>query len=348
MILATAILIIPAITAKHAKQDAWLSSLLAMLLGLPIAWLTTKLSSLYPGKTFIEITEEVLGRWLGKALGLLYLLWLIHICSVMIREYGDFLTGAFMPATPLIIFHIVVVVIAAYTVKQGLEVLARVNEIFLPLIIFSMLLIILLALPQMDFTRLLPIFKTQPVDIFKGSMVTIAWYSEITTFAMIIPFLNRPGDAKRIAIISILITGLFFTLLVIAALAVLGTGVAALTYPVLSLVRLINIANVLERLEPIIMAIWVTWGFVKITLFYYVIVLGSAQLLKLNDYRPLVMPVGVTLVALSIAIAENILEMLNFISNTVPFYFLFTFGAGILLVLFIIAIIMGRGGKGYN
>lgn len=343
MIYATAILVIPAMVAGHAKLDGWISSILAALLGLPIAWLTVKLSSLFPGKTLIEYLEDILGRWLGKILGFLYLFWFFHICAMMIREYGDFLTAAFMQETPLIVFNIVVTVLAAYTIKQGLEVLVRVNLIFLPLILFSIIVIFLLAIPQIDLNRLLPILESKPADILKGSMAPLAWFGEISTFAMLIPYLNRPGDAWKIASRSILIVGVFVTFTVVGSLATFGYITASLAYPVLNEIRVINIANIIERLEPIIMAIWVTGGFVKITAFYYVIVLGSAQWLKLRSLRPLIIPIGVVLVSLSIAVAKNPLELSHFLGNVWPFYGLFFFEAGLLMFLLLIALARKRG-----
>ena len=48
------------------------------------------------------------------------------------------------------------------------------------------------------------------------------------------------------------------------------------------------------------MAAWMLGGFVKVGVFYYAAVLGSAQLFGLKDYRPLVLPAGTIVVALSI------------------------------------------------
>nr|WP_238480919.1 endospore germination permease [Desulforadius tongensis] len=345
MIIATALLVVPAMTTAHANQDAWLSSVLAALLVLPIAWITVKLSSLFPGKTIIEYLEEILGRWPAKVIGFLYLFWFVHICSLMIREYGDFIVTAFMPETPLIVFHIVVVTIGAYTIKQGLEVLARTNQIFLPLILFSLVMIMSLATPEKDLNRLLPVLEASCVDIFKGSLAPLAWFGEISTFTMIIPFLKKPTEAWRIAFISILLVGFIFTLLVIGIVTTFGPSVAAMTYPVLNETRVINIAKVIERMDPVIMSVWVMGGFVKITFFYYVIVLGSAQWLKLSEYRPLTMPVGIILLALSMAIADNLLESIHFLANVWVFYAISTFELGIPLVLLIIAVIRGRGGN---
>ncbi|WP_449241241.1 GerAB/ArcD/ProY family transporter [Desulfoscipio gibsoniae] len=347
MIIATAMLGAPAIAAAHARQDAWLSMLLAMLLALPIAGITARLGTLFPSKTIVQYTEDILGKWPGKLLSLLYLLWFIQICSVMIREYSSFLADAIMPETPLIVINILGTGLAAYTVKKGLEVLARVNQIFLPLIIISVILIFLLALPEMRIERFLPVLESSALEIFKGSVAPWAWIGEISTFAMLIPFLAQPGQARRIAVATVSLVGLFFTLLALATVATFGPAISNMTFPVLNTARVINIANFIERPEPLIMAIWITGGLLKISVFYYAIVLGCTQWLALKDYRPLVLPVGVILVALSIAVAENMLEVTHFIGYVWPPYSLLTFELGIPLTLLVIALLRKRGGNGH-
>ncbi len=346
MIIATTLISAPTIVANHARQDAWLAMLLATLLALPIAWITAKLGTLFPTKTLVEYTEDILGKWPGKLLSLLYLLWFINICSVMIREYGNFIVDAFMMETPLMIVNILGTALAAYTVKKGLEVLARVNQIFLPLIIVSILLVFLLALPEMKLERFLPVFEAHWVDIFRGAMAPLTWMGEISTFAMLIPFLVQPGQARHTTVITILLVGLFFTLLVVASVATFGPIIDNMIYPVLSTTRVVNIAQFIERPEPLIMAIWITGGLLKISIFYYVIVLGCAQWLTLKDYRPLVLPVGVILVALSSIVARNILELVHFIAYVWPPYALLTFEFGIPLTLLVIALVRKQGGNG--
>ncbi len=53
-------------------------------------------------------------------------------------------------------------------------------------------------------------------------------------------------------------------------------------------VRLVSIANFLERLESVVLMAWILGGFIKVGVFYYAAVLGRAQWLGLKDYRSLV------------------------------------------------------------
>ena len=345
MILATAILFVPAIITHHAKQDAWIAAILATLGGLLIARLQVTLGLRFPGMTLFQYLEVILGKVLGKTLGFFYLWWFLHMNAEVLREFGSFLVAAFMPETPLIIFICVITIISAYAVRSGLEVFSRVNQIFLPLILFSLVLLFALATKEMRITRLLPVLDTGVVSIIKGALTPLSWFGEMATFLVIIPYLNKPQEAQRIAYSAILLSGLFFLLSVVGILAIFGPALTARwMFPTLNGARMIHLANFLERLEAVIMVIWVFGAFVKISVFYYAAVLGSAQLLGLKDFRCMVLPLGVITVALSILLHRNILELAHFLGQVWPPYALSTFEVGLPLILLAISLIRGKGG----
>jgi spore germination protein KB len=68
------------------------------------------------------------------------------------------------------------------------------------------------------------------------------------------------------------------------------------------------------------MAVWVLGNFMKISVFYYAAALGTAQWLKLSDYRPIVMPLGFITMLLSFWDLPNFTDLAHFISKTIPFY----------------------------
>lgn len=340
-VIATALLSLPGIVAAHAKQDAWISSLLATMIGLAVAGIVVKLGSLFPQQTLVEFTEEILGTWLGKLLGLTYLLFFLYIAAFMLRETSSFLNEIFLPKTPLIAIAIIIALLGAYTIKHGLEVLARVNQIFLPVIVASVIFIFLLLIPEMDPKRLAPVLEAGPQDIARGSLVPAAWIGEIFALTMVVPFLLKKRELGEIVLKSVLAVGTVFLLIIIGCIATFDSIIEFMIYPVLNASRIINVSEFIDRLEPIIMVIWVTGGFVKVTFFYYIIVLGSAQWLRLKSYRPLTLPLGVILVSLSILVGDNILEILHFLSGPFPFFAL-SFELLIPLLLLAIALVRKR------
>jgi len=345
MVLPTAILTIPAIAVKYARQDAWLSIVLATLVGLLIAWLVVSLSLRFPGKTLFEFTEEILGKAPGKIVCFLYIWWFLHMIALAVREFGVFLVTAMMPDTPIIVFHIALIAVVAYAVRNGLEVLCRFNQLFIP-VTALLAVVFILSVKDMKLARLLPVFDTGLIPIVKGAAVPASWMGEIVIFAMIIPYLNKPKEALRVAALSILLISFFLTASILEALLIFGPNITGhWIFPTFNAVRVVSIANFLERLESVVLMAWILGGIVKLGVFYYAAVLGSAQWLGLKDYRPLVLPVGVISVALSIFLHEGIVDLLGFLAMVWPPYALIVFETGIPLVLLIVALARGKGGK---
>ncbi|WP_243120667.1 endospore germination permease [Pelotomaculum sp. FP] len=344
-IFATVILSVPAITVKHARQDAWISIGLATAAGLLIARLVTTLGLRFPDRTIFEYPAEILGSWPGKLVGFLYIMWFLHINAGVIREYGEFLVTAFRPSTPLIVFNLVAVGIAAYTVRNGLEVFSRANEIFFPLIMGLIVITSILASRETDIHRLLPVADAEAISIFKGAIVPLAWFGEIVAIGLVIPYLNKPRESHHAAVTAVLVSGVVFMLVVSNAIAIFGPDlIDAMVFPGLNKYRIVNVANFLGRLEALAMTAWVTAGFVKISIFYWAAVLGISQVLELKDYRPLVLPVGGVLMALSILDHPSTIHLQHFVAQVFPFFAL-TFEAAIPLLLLIAALARGKGEK---
>ncbi|OPX83510.1 MAG: Spore germination protein YndE [Pelotomaculum sp. PtaB.Bin104] len=347
MVLSTAFLFVTSAVALLAKQDGWISILLAILVALLIAWLAVNLSMLFPGKTLFQFPEIILGKWPGKVVALLFIWWYIHLNAEVLRAFGSFLVSAFMPETPIIVFELLIMAIAAYAARNGLEVFTRVNQIILPIILVLIVILVILGTPNMNFKKLLPVFiENGAAPVIKGAVMPAAWMGEIVTMAVLIPYLNKANEAYKVAVSATLITGSFLIAIFMADIATFGPEVSAMWYfPTLNGIRTIHLANFLERLDLIAMAIWVAIGLVKISVFYWAAVLGSAQLLELKDYKPLVLPVGVIVLALSIMAHDSIMDLLTFMIGLGIFDNLIIFQVGIPLLLLVVAAVRGQGGS---
>jgi spore germination protein KB len=344
MVIATAYVFITSSTTRLARQDNWISMLLAILVALLIVWLVVNLSLRFPGKTLFQYPEVILGRWPGKVVALLYIWFYIHINAEIIREYGTFLVTAFMPETPMIVFELMIMALAAYAVRNGLEVFTRVNQVILPIIFVSIAILVVLGSQEMDLKRLLPVYiDNGAVPIIKGAVTPALRMGEIVTMAVLIPYLNKTKQAYRIALTATSITGFLLLTAVVTDLATYGPEVnAGWFFPELNTVRMIHLANFLERMEAFIMVIWVAGALIKISVYYWAAALGAAQWLELKDYKPLVLPLGIILLALSIMIHDSVMDLFVY-TGTFVSPVLAIFEVVIPLILLVIAVIRGQG-----
>jgi spore germination protein KB len=340
-ILATAILLVPAITASTAKRDLWISPIWASIAGFITVYIAYKLNQYYPKKTIIEFSEDILGRTLGKILGFLFILYFLHVTGIVIREFGEFIVGNFLNNTPLSVIMGAMVLVCAFNVRGGVEVMGRSAQIFVPIVIFLYGAIVILLIPNFKINNMLPIMENGLKPSIMGSLVPQAWFSEFIVISFLLPYLSDREKGLKWGMISVLAVMLTMVVTNLSTFLVFGEVTSSFLYPVMVASRFISIADFFEHLESLAMMIWVGGTFVKISIFYYVIVTGTAQWLKLSNYRPLTLPIGLLLVLMSIWLAPGLQQMIHFIRTIAPFYFV-TFQTMLPMLLLLIAWVQSK------
>ncbi|MGP4108654.1 GerAB/ArcD/ProY family transporter [Virgibacillus sp. L01] len=346
-ILATAILLVPSITGKHAEQDMWLSPIWGSVTGFLAVFLAIQLNKRYPGQTFIQYSEKIVGKLLGKIIGLVFIFFLAHTCGIVLREYGEFVKGNFLPTTPMMVVMGSMTLVCALAVRGGIEVVARSAQIFVPIVTVLFVLIILLLTPELEPANLYPVFENGIMPSLKGAVVPGGWYLEFFMISFLLPFLSNRNKAVKWSVMTVVAVMLTLVIINMVTLFVFGNITADFTYPVMEAARFISIAEFIQHLDSIVMAIWVGGIFVKISVFYYAVVLSTAQWLNLADYRPMVFPIGIFIAILGFWSAANLQELEKFLSSIFPVY-AFAFLALIPSILLVIAVIRGKFSNNQN
>ncbi|WP_161486009.1 GerAB/ArcD/ProY family transporter [Desulfotomaculum copahuensis] len=312
---ATAIVFLPGLTAATTGRDSWLTALLAAIPGLYVAFLVSALGRLFPGQTLVQYLEQILGGPAGKAAGLYYLFFFLQTNAIIVRELGELIATAIMPRTPQVVFAILMVAVCAYGVSQGLEVIARVMELTYPLILALFGLMLILVSGHMQFSRLLPVLEHGIRPVLLASLDPFAWRGEIIVLAMFLPYLARPARGRRNAIIAVLLTSLLLVLDALASTTVFGVTTARLNYPTFELVRLAGIGQFLTRLDAVWIVIWLFGMFGKVGIFLYATVMAATHLFKLREARPLIAPLSILTIALSLSQFANNPQMIAFLTG---------------------------------
>lgn len=344
IMISVTVLEIPPLVIGLAGQDSWLSVVIAVVIDGIVAAVLYFLGLKYPGKTFIQYSEDILGRIPGKVVALLFIQFFLFVASFSLRAIGDFLT-TIMPETPLVAFIIAEALLSAYVAGSGLEVLARMSEIIAPIYIVAFLTVIALLTPEMDLSELLPLFQHGAGPIIMGSLLPASWFGVCIIMAMFMAYHDRPERTFVVKMTGVVMGATVLLLLLTANMAVFGAEYGPMfTYPVLVLARQISLADILERVEIISVAIWLLAGFMTISSLHYVAALGTAQLLGLRDYRPLVFPLGMVLASFSQIIIPSMMIGLLFTLRTFPLYALSIEG-GLTTLLFVVALVKMRATK---
>ena len=212
------------------------------------------------------------------------------------------------------------VFLCALIVSGGLEVLGRAAQLFFPVFIFPLFILIILVFPDFEFKNIFPILGDGIMPPIKGAIVPMGWFTEFFLISFFLPFLVDRKKGMKYGMMTVFAVMMTLVVVNLIVLFVLGPTTASRVYPLMQVARYISIADFFEHLESIVMAIWVVGAFVKISVFYYVAALGTAQWLNLSDYRPVVWPLGILIVAFSFWSLPSTMELARFLIRVFPFY----------------------------
>lgn len=321
-VIGTSILSVPALLATSAKQDAWIASVLGTLISLFFIFIYNQFFSLYPCMTFVEVNEKVLGKWIGKIAALLYLFYVYHNGSGSLRQIGDFFTTQILVETPIQMIMIMLLITSLIGVRLGLEVICRTAVIFFPWMVLLLFILFLFLIPQIKLENIQPILGEGMKPIIKGSYTNLGLpYLQLTAFLMITPYVTEKAKMKKAFYRGTLIGGIVLTILIIFTILVLGSDITSRqSYSTYILGRKIEIGGFLERIEAIVAIIWVLTIYFKVTICYYVVTLGLAQVLGLKNYQILVFPLAFLIITFSIFMHPDIVHVSNYIAKTLTPY----------------------------
>lgn len=324
-IVSTLILSVPGIMVSFAKQNAWLSIILASLPAIVNIYVMTALARRYPGQSIMQYATAICGKWAGKLVGCFFIYYLFFFISSTVNEHARFLNTNLLMQTPPIVLMTTLLFICGLAVLAGVETIGRCNEVIFLIIITLLIPIFIFSLRNADPARLTPVLAEGLGPVIRGSVVPSAWMSQFYFLGWFLPHLNEKPQHVRKKLLTAL-GGIVVLIMVIDLLTimVLGPITPRMKFPFLDVIKYTDIIGPLERLEAIAITIWILGIFVKVSMLLYMFCVSATQLFGAKNYRKTVVPITVLSVVGSVWIFKNAAEFEAWITFTYPILALFT------------------------
>lgn len=266
----TEILLLPPWLIAHDGKDAlWcvaFGTVPAVLLAVPVAGALARLNGM-------TLESYLLARWgtLGRVALLAFTAVLLVPAPDILAAYVHTTATSLLPYTPIYTLALVSFITAAYIVAGGIEVVARVSSIIVPVGVCLILLLVVIGLPWYDMANVRPLLPTAGIPIVDGSYRVFAFLAQVG-FALAVRT-TAPGQVQGLLIWSVIVnSGLLFLMLAMPLLLFGAPTAALLSSPVLSAIRTIHYGFAIERLDIVIAPVWVAFSLLKVALW---IVLGT-------------------------------------------------------------------------
>jgi spore germination protein KB len=339
--------------ATDAKQDAWIAVLLGMVGGIFLFIIYHRLYMFYPEIPLSSYVQKIVGKWFGRVLAFMYIIYFIYCAARVLRDFGELLTTTLYSSTPLLIINALMVLTTVYAVQKGFEVIARVGELFFILVyILAVMGFLLVAFSGLiHLQNLRPILENGWMPVLKvtlGQTLTFP-FGEMVVFTMILPYLNDQKKAKLVCIWGIVLSGINIAITALINVATLGVDLYARSpFPLLNTVGKIQLGNFIERLDVFFMLYLMIGGFFKIAIFFYAAVIGTTDIFHFKSKRKMCFPIGIIILFASLTISSNYAEHIKEGLKFVPIFLHYPFQIFIPIMLLVIAYFRNRKKKVQN
>lgn len=305
--------IVPSYTAKTAREAAWLTPLIS--LGIFLLYLKI-LSSLFKKnkeKSLVNIFHDILGGTLGSIVCIIYFLWITILNAYYLRMYAERIVSSIFPNVKMTFFILCMAGVVVYSLRSGITVIGRMNEIFFFFINVLFFIINIFVLPQVKVKHLYPITHENFLPVLKGSLLISSFWCYITFIFLLGDRINDKERFNKTYLQAFLYITFVTIEVIIIPLGVFGWSVVSkMPLPYFNTIQEIQLFNIIERLDALIFSTWVLTDFTLIVTLSLVSLHTLKQVIKTSDIKPFTNIYMVIVFILSLALSRNLFELQQF------------------------------------
>jgi len=293
MVYAKAIGMTQGIMAREVQGDMWLATIFSTLQGILVIWLVAKTMQRLPRMNIIEHHEHLFGKWAGKIVALLCLLFFLGAYGGVMITLVYHLMDYFLPEVPILVFVVAGTLVGLYALYFGLEVIGRLAFVGLFAVAALNILILLGSMHDFDVRELLPLFQSGWINTLLASRHNDTdWGMATITAAMIFNHVKNSDVWTRSGTLGILYGGLTVVLWPILEAGVMSPEVTS-QYIVacMQLARTAEIGQFIHRYELIMVIFFSVSALVQVMMSLFCGSLAATHLFGLKDYRPMIIPI---------------------------------------------------------
>ncbi|MBP1947379.1 GerAB/ArcD/ProY family transporter [Virgibacillus litoralis] len=308
----------------EAEQDSWLSIIIAFVYVLLVIFVMFRILEQYENADIFGIQVDIFGKWLGKILGTLYIIYFAAALLSVILTYIDVVKVFIFPEISSLIIGVLLISLIIYCIYGGLKVIIGVVFIFF----FSAhWLLFLLYEPaiRMELDHFQPFFQASFPELLKGARATAYSFAGFEILLLIYPFIQNKESAKFPAYFGAFWS---FGLLLIGTVISIGYFSAVqlkeLEWAVLSLFKIVSLPFV-ERFDYIVVAEWMMVALPNMILLMWAITYGIKRMYKVPQTKTLFITSFILLILIAFMSNHNIIIRLTDLVAKVGFWVVYVY-----------------------
>lgn len=249
---------LPRTFINETKSATLLNIIYITFVVLFIILLFCKLLEKFPGLDLLDISKFLGGNILKNIVGLFFIFYFTISSGIMLRNFCEGLVVVYYPLTSYVFVILMFIISITLVNRLGFNATLNTASIVFPLVLISAILLFCGNLHNFSFRRIYPILGDGFYTTFILGLKNIGAFGGICYLYFLPPMLKEPQKLKKIAIISVIATGLFILLCVATLLFMFSFFITTdEIMPLFSAARHIEFGSFFQRFESIFLLIWI-------------------------------------------------------------------------------------------
>lgn len=280
---------LPKNAAKAADTGGWVSIVIATIIFLFITYLITYLQYIHEGKTLYEYSNELVGKFVTLIFIFICIAYSFIFLSMLIRLYCETIKITILPKTPIIYLSFLFYLVIFYALTKGLNVIARMCEIYGALSIINFIFINSILFTQGKIINIRPFFTPSDILLYlKGipQMILPLLGMEVLFFLPINKAKNK--NIFKYTVLTVAFIGILYIFVVESTTSVVGVdSIVNHNANVFSIIKGVDVhyLEFLRRLDGVYIGVWTMNAICASSLWAYGTTIFVNKLFKNTQYK---------------------------------------------------------------
>ncbi|WP_138420625.1 GerAB/ArcD/ProY family transporter [Aquibacillus sediminis] len=282
----TGIIGAPRYIYEQAKQDGWLSVIIAGLFVHFVVFMMFLTLKQYENTDIFGIQQDLFGKLIGKLLGTIFIIYIFASLLSVLINYIQIVQYFIHPILSPWLLSFLLLILVVYSVLGGIRVIVGVAFVFFVSTLY-ILFFLYHPLLEMDLHRFQPFFEASPMELMEGARATSYSLLGLEVVLFIYPFIDDKKKAQLPSQLGVAITALFLLLVTIISIGFMGRERLADSYwPILIFYKFISY-EIIERFDLIVVTAWMMVVLPVMILLTWMMTYGMKRMYNIRQKKTL-------------------------------------------------------------
>lgn len=289
---------------EASRRDAWISVIIAGLATHFILWLIVRMLQKYKSADLFGIHYDLYGKWISMVFNSIYIVYYLLVTFTIMRNYISVVQVWVFPDLPTWVLMVIISCLAIYAGFGGIRVIVGIC-LFSFLVMLPTLILFHSSMKNAVWTQLLPVLDSSTWEILNGAVRMGFSLAGFEIIAVIYPYILNKERAMLYSQLGALFSNLLYLFITVISIGYFAPDqLLRSIWPTINMLKIVEYPY-LERLEFIVISVWMLIILSGILLNTWLLTRGCKRLWKLNP-KPVLIGVFLITLLISFYIREHV------------------------------------------